>query len=290
MSANGFATAVVARGVTKTFGRGDNAVRALKGVDFEARCGELIMLVGPSGCGKTTFLSVICGTMKADSGSVDVFGTDLVHLGGGKLTEFRGRNVGFIFQQFNLIPTWNILENASIPLLLQGQSRRKAQDAAAKLLTEVGLGERLDAHPRQLSGGQQQRVAIARALVNEPALILADEPTGNLDSQTGREVLGMLRQMHAAGRTIVVVTHDRAVAEVAQRIVTLVDGRIVSDELVEGTADGPGAGHGQDALAAWGSASVEGSPGPAGGSGQDVPRPIAGSGPAADAGPVAGAR
>ena len=158
--------AVQTRGVTKTFGRGDNAVRALKGVDFEASCGELIMIVGPSGCGKTTFLSVICGTMKADAGSVDVFGTDLVNLGGGKLTDFRGRNVGFIFQQFNLIPTWNILENTSIPLLLQGQGRRKAQDAAAKLLTEVGLGDRLGAHPQQLSGGQQQRVAIARALVH----------------------------------------------------------------------------------------------------------------------------
>ena len=129
--------AVTTRGVVKTFGRGDNAVRALKGVDFEARCGEMIMIVGPSGCGKTTFLSVICGTMKADEGSVNVFGTDLVHLGGGKLTEFRGRNVGFIFQQFNLIPTWNILENASIPLLLQGQSRRRAQDLAATNLREA---------------------------------------------------------------------------------------------------------------------------------------------------------
>jgi putative ABC transport system ATP-binding protein len=162
-------TAVRTHGVKKTFGRGDNAVRALKGVDFEARCGEMIMIVGPSGCGKTTFLSVICGTMKADKGSVNVFGTDLVHLSGGKLTDFRGRNVGFIFQQFNLIPTWNILENASIPLLLQGQSRRKAQDAAARLLTEVGLGRRLGAHPRELSGGQQRRRGTRCSIFSRPA-------------------------------------------------------------------------------------------------------------------------
>jgi putative ABC transport system ATP-binding protein len=154
---------VLTRGVVKTFGHGDNAVRALKGVDFDARCGEMTMIVGPSGCGKTTFLSVICGTMKADAGSVTVFGTDLIHLAGNKLTDFRGRNVGFIFQQFNLIPTWNILENASIPLLLQGRSRRQACDTAAKLLADFGLGDRLGAYPRQLSGGQQQRVAIARA-------------------------------------------------------------------------------------------------------------------------------
>ena len=139
MSENGSQTAVLTRGVTKTFGRGDNAVRALKGVDFDARCGEMVMLVGPSGCGKTTILSVICGTMQADAGSVDVFGTDLVHLSGGKLTAFRGRNVGFVFQQFNLIPTWNILENTSIPLLLQGQSRRKAEDTAARRTSPLAV-------------------------------------------------------------------------------------------------------------------------------------------------------
>ncbi len=217
--------AVQTRGVTKTFGRGDNAVRALKGVDFDARCGELIMLVGPSGCGKTTFLSVICGTMRADAGSVDVFGTDLIHLGGGRLTEFRGRNVGFIFQQFNLIPTWNILENASIPLLLQGQSRRRAQDAAAKLLTEVGLGSRLGAHPRELSGGQQQRVAIARALVHEPRLLICDEPTASLDAATGHKVLELLKASACReDRSVIVVTHDSRIFPFADRIAEMEDG------------------------------------------------------------------
>ena len=217
--------AVQTRGVTKTFGRGDNAVRALKGVDFDARCGEMIMIVGPSGCGKTTFLSVICGTMKADAGSVDVFGTDLVNLGGGKLTEFRGRNVGFIFQQFNLIPTWNILENTSIPLLLQGQSRRKAQDAAAKLLTEVGLGQRLGAHPRELSGGQQQRVAIARALVHEPRLLICDEPTAALDAVTGHKVLELLKASACReDRCVIVVTHDSRIFPFADRIAEMEDG------------------------------------------------------------------
>ena len=230
MIGNGRQTAVLTRGVTKTFGRGDNAVRALKGVDFDARCGEMVMIVGPSGCGKTTFLSVICGTMKADAGSVDVFGTDLIRLAAGKLTAFRGRNVGFIFQQFNLIPTWNILENASIPLLLQGQSRRKAQDTAARLLTEVGLGERLGAHPQQLSGGQQQRVAIARALGTRPDLVFADEPTGNLDSRTGREVLGLLASASKDyGQSIAMVTHDPIAASYADRILFLADGRVVED-------------------------------------------------------------
>ena len=217
--------AVATRGVVKTFGRGDNAVRALKGVDFEARCGEMIMIVGPSGCGKTTFLSVICGTMKVDAGSVNVFGTDLVRLGGEKLTDFRGRNVGFIFQQFNLIPTWNILENASIPLLLQGQSRRKAQDAAARLLTEVGLGRRLSAYPRELSGGQQQRVAIARALVHEPRLLICDEPTASLDAETGHKVLDLLKASACRDdRCVIVVTHDSRIFSFADRIAEMEDG------------------------------------------------------------------
>jgi putative ABC transport system ATP-binding protein len=224
-SSNHLSSAVRTRGVTKTFGRGDNAVRALKGVDFDARCGEMVMIVGPSGCGKTTFLSVICGTMKADAGSVDVFGTDLIRLAAGKLTAFRGRNVGFVFQQFNLIPTWNILENASIPLLLQGQSRRKAQDTAARLLTEVGLGERLGAHPQQLSGGQQQRVAIARALAHEPRLLICDEPTAALDAATGHKILELLKASACReDRCVIVVTHDSRIFSFADRIAEMEDG------------------------------------------------------------------
>ncbi|NBV87183.1 MAG: ATP-binding cassette domain-containing protein, partial [Verrucomicrobia bacterium] len=152
--------------LVKTYGNGEGLVHALKGVNFEARFGELLMIVGPSGCGKTTLLSVICGTLGHDSGSVTVFGQDLAELSPGKTTAFRGKNVGFVFQQFNLIPTWTAQDNVSVPLLLNGSSQEEAQKAAAELLAEVGIGEKLHAYPTQLSGGQQQRVAIARALVH----------------------------------------------------------------------------------------------------------------------------
>jgi putative ABC transport system ATP-binding protein len=224
-TSNGRQLAVKTRGVTKSFGRGDSAVQALKGVDFEAYCGELVMVVGPSGCGKTTFLSVVCGTMQADDGSVDVFGTDLIHLGTGRLTAFRGKNVGFIFQQFNLIPTWNIVENASVPLLLNGQSTRQAEKAAAKILAEVGLGNRLDAYPRQLSGGQQQRVAIARALVHEPRLLICDEPTASLDAASGTKVMELLKESACRpDRCVIVVTHDSRIFPFADRIAEMEDG------------------------------------------------------------------
>ncbi len=219
--------AVRARGVTKTFGRGDSAVQALKGVDFDAYCGEMVMIVGPSGCGKTTFLSVVCGTMHADEGSIDVFGTDLLHLGTGRLTAFRGKNVGFIFQQFNLIPTWNILENASIPLLLNGASRKTAEKEAARLLTEVGLGQRLGSYPQQLSGGQQQRVAIARALVHEPRLLICDEPTASLDAASGKKVMELLKATACRpDRCVIVVTHDSRIFPFADRIAEMEDGAV----------------------------------------------------------------
>ncbi|MEK0447351.1 MAG: hypothetical protein RLZZ399_2672, partial [Verrucomicrobiota bacterium] len=160
--------AVQTRGLVKTYGNGDGLVHALKGVDFEARCGEILMVVGPSGCGKTTLLSAICGTLQYDAGSVEVFGRDLGQMRSRELTAFRGRNVGFVFQQFNLIPTWTALENVSVPLLINGGSRGQAEAEAARLLEQVGLGGKMRARPAQLSGGQQQRVAIARALVHGP--------------------------------------------------------------------------------------------------------------------------
>ncbi len=217
--------AVKTKGVTKAFGRGDSAVVALKGVDFEAYCGEMVMIVGPSGCGKTTFLSVVCGTMQADAGSVDVFGTDLIHLGKSRLTAFRGKNVGFIFQQFNLIPTWNIVENASVPLLLNGASRAQAEKEASRLLTEVGLGKRLGAYPRELSGGQQQRVAIARSLVHGPRLLICDEPTASLDAASGKKVMELLKASACRpDRCVIVVTHDSRIFQFADRIVEMEDG------------------------------------------------------------------
>lgn len=219
--------AVRTRGVTKTFGRGESAVQAIKGVDFDAYCGELLMIVGPSGCGKTTFLSVLCGTMRADAGAVEVFGTDLIHLGTGKLTAFRGKNVGFIFQQFNLVPTWTITENASVPMILNGASTSAAEAEAARLLTEVGLGKRLNAYPRELSGGQQQRVAIARALVHQPRLLICDEPTASLDAASGRKVMELLKASACRpDRCVIVVTHDSRIFSFADRIVEMEDGLV----------------------------------------------------------------
>jgi putative ABC transport system ATP-binding protein len=217
--------AVRTSGVTKAFGRGESAVQALKGVDFEARCGEMIMVVGPSGCGKTTFLSVVCGTLRADGGKIEVFGTDLSRLRSGKLTEFRGRNVGFIFQQFNLIPTWDIVENASVPMLLNGATHRAAKAEASRLLEEVGLGKRLSAYPNQLSGGQQQRVAIARALVHQPRLLICDEPTASLDAASGKKVMELLKATACRpDRCVIVVTHDSRIFQFADRIAEMEDG------------------------------------------------------------------
>ena len=218
-------TGVICRNVTMEFKTAAGAHPVLKGVDFDAPAGEMTMLVGPSGCGKTTLISLVAGLLRGAGGSLKVFDREVNGLSEDQLVPYRLANIGFIFQQFNLIPTWNILENASIPLLLQGQSRRKAQDAAAKLLTEVGLGERLDAHPRQLSGGQQQRVAIARALVHEPRLLICDEPTASLDAATGHKVLELLQASACReDRCVIVVTHDSRIFSFADRIAEMEDG------------------------------------------------------------------
>jgi putative ABC transport system ATP-binding protein len=202
-------------------------VHALKGVDFEARGGEFMMIVGPSGCGKTTLLSVICGTLNYEDGSVSVFGRDLASMNQSQLTAFRRDNIGFVFQQFNLIPTWNALENVSIPLLLQGRSRRHAECEAMTLMEKVGIAEKRKALPSQLSGGQQQRVAIARALVHRPRLLICDEPTAALDAVSGRKVLELLKET-ACGpdRCVIVVTHDSRIFSFADRITEMEDGHM----------------------------------------------------------------
>ncbi len=211
----------------KTFGKGEGTVHALKGVNFEALCGELLMIVGPSGCGKTTLLSVICGTLGHDTGSVTVFGQDLAQLSSGKLTAFRGKNVGFVFQQFNLIPTWNAVENVSVPLLLNGSSTADAQSASAELLHDVGIGDKLHALPTELSGGQQQRVAIARALVHKPRLLICDEPTAALDAASGRKVLELIKtRVCSPERCVIVVTHDSRIFPFADRIAEMEDGQM----------------------------------------------------------------
>ena len=214
--------------VVKTFPNGDTPTYALRDVSFTALAGQLTMIVGPSGCGKTTLLSVICGTMQTDSGRIEVFGQDIGGMSDAEVTAFRSRNVGFIFQQFNLIPTLTLAENASIPLILQGWPSRKAEEKAAAVLTELGLGTRIRSFPRQLSGGQQQRVAIARALVHDPRLIICDEPTASLDAKTGHHALELLKASACRpDRCVLVVTHDSRIFSFADWIAEMEDGRVV---------------------------------------------------------------
>jgi len=219
--------AVHVRGVSKTFGTGEAAVAALKGVDFDARQGELLMIVGPSGCGKTTLLSVIAGTLNFEGGELDVFGAKLHQMKPRAITEFRKRNVGFIFQAFNLIPTLSCIENVCVPLLINGVSRRVAERKAAALLEQVGLGTRGNERPLNLSGGQQQRVAIARALAMRPKVMLFDEPTSALDPERVGEVLKVIRDLASEGRTMILVTHEMAFArDVSNKVLFLHQGRV----------------------------------------------------------------
>jgi putative ABC transport system ATP-binding protein len=221
-------TAVRMSGVTKTYGRGASAVTALRGVDLEVRAGELLMLVGPSGCGKTTLICVMSGILDHDAGACIVLGEDLQAMRDRHRVRFRGGNVGFVFQSFNLIPTLSAVENAAVPLIVNGTPRREALRRAAETLGRVGLEGRGKASPGDLSGGQQQRVAIARALVHRPRLIVCDEPTSALDHETGLKVMQLLREVALAdGRSLVIVTHDPRIFHFADRIAHMDDGRIV---------------------------------------------------------------
>jgi putative ABC transport system ATP-binding protein len=225
--------AVRCRGVTKTYGTGDAKVMALRGIDLDVRRGELLMLVGPSGCGKTTLISVIAAILDQDSGNCEVLGRDLKSMDQKERTRFRGVSIGFVFQFFNLLPALNAVENVSVPLLIKGESRKNAETRASETLVEVDLGTRLSALPAQLSGGQQQRVAIARALVHDPKLIVCDEPTSNLDHETGRSVMDVLRGVaKSPDRALIVVTHDPRIFDFADRIAHMDDGKII--EIVDG--------------------------------------------------------
>ena len=219
--------AVRVENVVKSFASGDARTFALKGASLEARFGELLMIVGPSGCGKTTLLSVICGTLKFEEGEVSIFGQNLKTMRNGEITRFRRENIGFIFQQFNLIPTLTAVENVSVPLILQGFSRHEAEKRSRTILDQVGLAEKFASYPSQLSGGQQQRIAISRALVHEPRLIICDEPTASLDAAAGHKTLELLRSsaVHPE-RCVLIVTHDSRIYEFADRIVQMDDGRV----------------------------------------------------------------
>ncbi|MEY4700875.1 MAG: hypothetical protein RL326_1062 [Pseudomonadota bacterium] len=228
--------AIVCRSLTKSYHTGGTVTPALQGIDLSITAGELFMLVGPSGCGKTTLISVMAGILDSDGGECLLFGTDLLGMNDNERTVYRGRNVGFVFQAYNLIPSLTSAENVAIPLLLLGTPRVDALAKARQMLERVGLGAKTEVSPTQLSGGQQQRVAIARALVHDPKLIVCDEPTSALDHTTGAEIMELFRQEALNGnRTLVIVTHDARIFHYADRIARMDDGRIV--QVAQSSAD-----------------------------------------------------
>ena len=221
--------------VSKIYHMGDSTVIAANEISMQIYKGEFVAIVGSSGSGKSTCMNIIGCLDVPTSGTYLLDGRDVGRMNKNELAEIRNELLGFIFQQYNLLPKLNILENVEVPLMYRGVGRAERKAIAQKALERVGLGDKVHHRPSQLSGGQQQRVAIARALAGNPAVILADEPTGALDSRTGREVLAMLQELHKAGHTIVLITHDNSIAVQAQRIIRLEDGRVVYD----GPADAP---------------------------------------------------
>ena len=222
--------ALVVRGVRKTFEAENAPVRALRGVDLTVGPAEFTALMGPSGCGKSTLLNLVAGLDTADEGEIRVAGEEVTGRSEDDLARLRRRHIGLVFQFFNLLEGMTVLENVALPAVIAGRRRKMAETRAADLLDLLGIGDKARAVPGVLSGGQRQRLAIARALANEPTLLLADEPTGALDSEGGEEVIELLRRLHAGGQTIVLVTHDADVAAAAGRVVRMRDGRMVEPE------------------------------------------------------------
>jgi putative ABC transport system ATP-binding protein len=221
--------AVQCRGVEKAFGNGGGKVLALRGVDLDVRYGKMTLLVGPSGCGKTTLLSVIAGLLRTTAGDVKVLGEEIERLSGHEQIIFRRRNLGFVFQQYNLLPALTAAENGAVPLLAGGVPRRQAIAEAKRLLTKLGMGDRVDALPKKLSGGQQQRVALTRALIHKPRLLVCDEPTAALDADTGHAVMELLAaEAVRPERAVIVVTHDNRIFSFADTIARMDDGRILT--------------------------------------------------------------
>ena len=222
--------------LTKVYGQGETAVIALDHVNLSVEAGECVAVMGPSGCGKSTLLHLLGGLDRPSDGNVSIDGQLLAKMSDNAVTQLRRRKIGFVFQFFNLIPILSSVENASLPLLLDGGNSAKAKQKAIEWLTKVGLGQRLASRPDQLSAGQQQRVAIARALITDPILVLADEPTGNLDTKSSDEIAGLLKQVAKEwGRAVLMVTHDPRIAAYADRIVFLKDGKIVSEMQLDST-------------------------------------------------------
>jgi putative ABC transport system ATP-binding protein len=218
------------RGVRKTFEAENAPVRALRGVDLSVQRGEFVALMGPSGCGKSTLLNLVAGLDIPDEGEISVAGEAVTGRSEDDLARMRRRHIGLVFQFFNLLESLTVLENVALPAVIAGRRRKMAETRAADLLDLLGIGDKAGAVPGVLSGGQRQRLAIARALANEPTLLLADEPTGALDSEGGEEVIELLGRLHRSGQTIVLVTHDAGVAAAAGRVVRMRDGRIMAPE------------------------------------------------------------
>lgn len=229
---------LVARNLQKTYTMGEHTVQALDGVDFSVAKGDFVAIMGPSGSGKSTLLHILGGLDKPSAGELVLNGKSLSSMSDDQITLIRRHNVGFVFQFFNLLPTLTAEENVALPLIIDGQDLRKHQDRIHYLINLVGLGDRRTHKPDQLSGGEQQRVSIARALVTQPAILLADEPTGNLDSKTGKAIMELLRRScDELQQTIVMVTHDPRAAAYANRTVFLADGRITGEALSNGSGD-----------------------------------------------------
>jgi putative ABC transport system ATP-binding protein len=221
---------IVAKDLVKLYRMGDETVHALDGVTINIPRGDYCAIVGPSGSGKSTLMNMIGGLDTPSEGQLIVDGLDVGELDDAGLAEFRNRKVGFVFQSFNLLPRLTALENVELPMIYGGVAPRERRERAAELLARVGLGDRIAHRPTQLSGGQQQRVAIARALAGRPALLLADEPTGALDTQTGRDIMALFSELNGEGATVLIVSHDLEVAANARRIIEMRDGKIVRDE------------------------------------------------------------
>jgi putative ABC transport system ATP-binding protein len=230
------------RDVAKVYDSGDTAVHALRGIDLDIAAGESIAIIGPSGSGKSTLMHIVGCLDVPTSGDYHLAGKEVARLSNRELARVRNQKIGFVFQAYNLLPRASILRNVELPMMYAGAGRAERRDRAREALARVGLEDRAAHLPSQLSGGQRQRVAIARALVNSPSILLADEPTGNLDTQTGREILALFDALGAQGHTVILVTHDMSVARHARRVIRIVDGRIA-----DGDAPDAEAGEGSDA-------------------------------------------
>lgn len=221
------------RQITRDFFLGQEVVKVLKGIDLDIEKGEYVAFMGPSGSGKSTLMNILGCLDTPTSGEYILNGNDVSKMSDNELAEIRNKEIGFVFQTFNLLPRTTALENVALPMVYAGATKTERKERAEKVLKDVGLADRMDHKPNQLSGGQRQRVAVGRALVNKPSIILADEPTGNLDSKTSVEIMNLFDEIHAAGNTVILVTHEEEIARHAHRIIRLRDGMVESDERKE---------------------------------------------------------